>query len=125
MPRRRAAESVPEVEPNIEEVIIRHRKTKRGVRTTEKTVPIVVPNKKGITGQSAGSKKGRHPPLDPNKAEGSQGAMPTMDDTQTSQFIDDHLDDFPNLETEKDDPQTLVSTNYHLQEVNGLIVCRL
>jgi len=45
MGRRRAAESVPEVKEGIEEIIIQHAKTKRGVRTTQKSVPILVPSK--------------------------------------------------------------------------------
>jgi hypothetical protein len=124
MPRRRAAESVPEVEDGIEEVIIRHSKTKRGTRTTEKVVPVLIPGKEK-PGQSSHSKKGKKPQMDPDNAEGSQVALPTIVDTQIHQFIDEPAEDLPDLEMEKDQPQATVCTRYYLHEVKSLIGCRL
>ena len=124
MPRRRAAESVPETEDGIEEVVIRHSKTKRGIRTTEKVVPVLIPSKEK-PGQSSRSKKGKKPQMDPDKAEGSQVALQTMADTQIHQSIDEEAEDLPDLEMEKDQPHATVCTRYDLHKVKGLIGCRL
>jgi hypothetical protein len=118
MPLRRAAESVPDAEDGIEEVVIRHRRTKRGVRTTEKVVPVLRPGKVN-SGQPSKSKKGKQsqPPsqLETDNAEGSGGAFPTIDDVQTDQFIDEQEDGLPDLGTEQSQPDAKVCTRHHLQ----------
>jgi hypothetical protein len=125
MPRRRAAESVPEVEHDIEEVIIRHRKNKRGaVRTQEKSIPIVIPNVDAPR-QSERLRNRKLTPLDRSNAEGSQRAMPTMSDTQTSHFMDDPMEEFLNLETETDPPQASVCIQSHICSIENLIEFRL
>jgi hypothetical protein len=115
MGRRRAAESVPAVEDGIEEVIIKHRKTKRGVRTTEKVVPVLIPTKQKSR-QSSRSKKGMQRQLDPEpeKAEGSGVQVPSMDDLQTHQFIDEQVNDFPDIEPEKGQAHANVCAALHL-----------
>ena len=113
MGRRHAAESVPEVEEGIEEIIIQHAKTKWGVRTTQKSVPILVLSKEE-PGQPSHSKKGRQHQLEPDRAEGSGEGVSTMDDTQTHQFIDEQEYDPPDLETEESQPQANVCTTLHL-----------
>jgi hypothetical protein len=126
MGRRRAAESVPAVEDGVEEVIIKHRKTKRGIRTTEKVVPVPIPSK-DMPGQSSHSKKGKQRQLDPEleKAEGSGVQIPSMDDSQTHQFIDEQVDDLPDLEAEQGQPHANVCTTLHLHLIQTLIIFRL
>ncbi len=112
MGRRRAAESVPEVEDGIEEIVIWHAKTSRGFWTTEKSVPIIVPTKEK-SGQPSCSKKGKQHELEPNRAEGSGEGVTTMDDTQTHQFMDEQEYDLPDLEPEERQPQANVcSTDF-------------
>lgn len=115
MGRRRAAESVPAVEDGIQEVLIEHRQTRRGVRTTAKAVPILKPAAKK-PGQPSRSKKGKQRQVDPEQMEGdaSEGHLPTMEDTQEYQFIDGQVDDLPDLEREQGQPQANVSTGSHL-----------
>jgi hypothetical protein len=111
MPRRRAAESVPDVEDDIEERIIRHTKTKRGIRTMEKVVPVL---RKDKPAKPSKSKKGKQPPLETDIAEGSGGALPTYDDTHTPQFIDDQDDGFPDLGTAQGQAESKVCARLHL-----------
>jgi hypothetical protein len=113
MGRRRAAESVPAVEDGIEEVIIKHTRTRRGVRTTEKVVPVLIPSKEK-PGQSSRSKKGKQRQLDPERAEGSGARLPSMEDTQPHQYIDEQVDDLPDLDHEQDQPQASVCTGLYL-----------
>ncbi|KAI9436444.1 hypothetical protein H4582DRAFT_2078560 [Lactarius indigo] len=105
MPRRRAAESLLPAEEGIEEVIIHHRRTKRGIRTTQKSVPILLPTK-AKAGESSNSKKGKKDKaLDPATAEGSQMASASFKDTQAEQWIDEQMDEPPNDETKQSQPQ--------------------
>ncbi|KAH8995501.1 hypothetical protein EDB86DRAFT_2829415 [Lactarius hatsudake] len=72
MPWRCAAESLLPAEDGIEEVIIHHRRTKRGIRTTEKAVLILLPSK-AKPGQSSHLKQGKYnDQLGSDTAEGSQ-----------------------------------------------------
>lgn len=111
MGRRRADESVPEVEHGIEEVLIRHRKTRRGFRTTEKCVPVAIPVKDTL-GQPSKSKGGLNGISDPEQAEGSQVIPLTIDDAShecAEEQIYDHLDG----DMEHDQFQTNVCLSYH------------
>ncbi|KAH9007925.1 hypothetical protein EDB84DRAFT_1447239 [Lactarius hengduanensis] len=95
MPRRRAAESLLPAEDGIEEVIVRHRRTKRGIRTTEKAVPILLPSK-AKPAQSSHSKKGKkNDQLESDTAEGSQVILNSLGDTQSQQFIDEQMEGLP------------------------------
>jgi hypothetical protein len=125
MGRRRAAESVPAVEDGIEEVIIKHRKTKRGIRTTEKVVPVLIQSKEK-SGQSSRSKKGMQHQLDlePEKAEGSRMQLPLMDDSQTHQYIDEQVDDIPDIAPEQGHPHANVCNTLHLHWIETLILFR-
>jgi hypothetical protein len=116
MGRQCAAESVPAVEEGIEEVIIKHTRTKRGVRTTEKVVPILIPSKEKKPAQSSRSKKGKQCQLDPesDRAEGSVVQSPFMDDTEAHQFVEEQLNDYPDLEHEQGQPQASVCAGLHL-----------
>jgi hypothetical protein len=107
MGRRRAAESVPAAEDGIEEVIIKHTRTRRCIRTTEKVVPILLPSKEK-PGQSSRSKKGKQRQLapEPERAEQSE-QLPPMEDTETNQFIDEQ-------EHEQGQPEASVCTGLHL-----------
>jgi len=126
MGRRCAAESVPAVEEGIEEVIIKHTRTKRGVRTTEKVVPVLIPSKVK-PGQSSRSKKGKQCQLDPEleMAQGSEVQFPSMEDTQAHQFIDEQVDDLPDVEDEQGQPQASVCARLHLNLMETLIRHRL
>jgi hypothetical protein len=115
MGRRRAAESVPAVEDGIEEVVIKHTKTRRGVRTTEKVVPVVIPSKEK-PGQSSRSKKGKQRQLDPEQVEESEGHPLNIEDTQTEHFFDEQVDDFLTLAPEQGQSQANVCTGLHLLE---------
>src|ERR1700744_1696232 len=100
MGRRRAAESVPAVEKGIEEVIITHRKTRRGVRTTEKTVPVLVPSKEKSE-QPSSSKKGKRRQLHPAEVEASKGQPSTMNAAMEHEFTDEQVDHLPHPEMEQ------------------------
>lgn len=108
MPRRRPAESVPEVEDGIKEVLIEHRKTKRGIRTTAKVVPVLKPSKKK-PGQSSRSKKGKQHQVDPEQMEGV-GEAGTIEDTPG---VGELVDDFPDFEPEGGQSQAMVSPRLH------------
>ena len=92
MVRQCADESVPAAEHGIEEVIIRHRQTRRGIRTTEKVVPVLIPEKQK-PGQSSCSKKGQKGHVDLDLAERSGVPDTTMDEPQAPQYIDEQADD--------------------------------
>ncbi|KAH9005466.1 hypothetical protein EDB86DRAFT_2825116 [Lactarius hatsudake] len=105
MPRRRAAESLLPAEDGIEEVIIHHRRTKRGIRTTEKAVPILLPSK-AKPGQSSHLKQGKDDDqLGSDTAEGSQVILNSLGDTQSQQFIDEQMEGLPDDEMEQGQPQ--------------------
>ncbi|KAH9048857.1 hypothetical protein EDB84DRAFT_1556524 [Lactarius hengduanensis] len=105
MPQRRAAESLLPAEDGIEEVIIRHRRTKRGIQTTEKAVPILLPSK-AKPAQSSHSKKGKkNDQLESDTAEGSQVILNSLGDTQSQQFIDEQMEGLPDDDMEQGRPQ--------------------
>jgi hypothetical protein len=126
MGRRRAAESVPAVEEGIEEVIIKHTRTKWGVWTTEKVVPVLIPSKEK-PGQTSHSKKGkqRQGGPEPERAEGSGVQSPFMEDIEAHQFVEEQVDDLPDLEHEPGQPQASVCTRLHLHGMETLIQYRL
>ena len=113
MGRRRAAQSVPAVPDDVEEVIIKRRKTKRGVRTMEKVAPAIIP-KKNKPGQSSNTKKGKQHQLDPEQMDPPGSDFPTVEDTEAAQFIDEEVDDFPGLEDGQGQPHANVCTGSHL-----------
>ena len=115
MGRRRAAEAVPVAEDGIQEVVVEHRKTRRGVRTTEKVVPVLIPTKEK-PGQSSRSKKGKHHQLDPEKekADGSEVQLPVTDYTHEHQFPDEQAYDPPDDEPEQGQSQANVCTQHCL-----------
>jgi hypothetical protein len=119
MGRRRAAESVPETEDGIEDVIIQHTRTKRGVRTKQKSVPVVIPSKEK-PGQSSRS-KGKQQRLDLDNVGGSGDVLATMDDPQTHQFIDEQVDDLPELDSEQGPPHANVCISFHMPGSAALI----
>ncbi|KAH8994300.1 hypothetical protein EDB86DRAFT_2829803 [Lactarius hatsudake] len=105
MPWRCAAESLLPAEDGIEEVIIHHRRTKRGIRTTEKAVPILLPSK-AKPGQSSHLKQGKYDDqLGSDTAEGSQVILNSLGDTQLQQFIDEQMEGLPDDEMEQGRPQ--------------------
>src|ERR1700691_3372884 len=92
MPRARDI-IVPDAVMGIEEVVIKHTKTKMGtVRTTEKVVPVLRPQKES-SGQSSRSKKKGKLPQHVNKDGGSGGGIPIIDNLQTDLYMceDDNL----------------------------------
>ncbi len=113
MGSRRAAESVPAVEDGIEEVIIKHTKTRRGVRTTEKIVPPLISSKEK-PGQSSRLKKGKQRQMDLEQVEESERHLITIDDTQANQFLDEQVDDLCDLEPEQGQPQANVCITHHM-----------
>lgn len=126
MPRTRDV-IVPNAVQGIEEVVIKHTKTKRGtVRTTEKVVPVIRPPKKQ-SGQPSRSKKRPQPQSQPEEAEGSGGAIPTTtetDDAQTHQFMDEQEYDLPDVAAEDRQPQPTVCIRLYLHGMAGLSICR-
>ncbi|KAH9030538.1 hypothetical protein EDB85DRAFT_1891563 [Lactarius pseudohatsudake] len=115
MPRRRAAESLLPAEDGIEEVIVHHRKTKRGIRTTEKAVPILLPSK-AKPEQSSHSKKGKkNDQLESDTAEGSQVILNSLGDTQSQQFIDEQMEGLPDDHMEQGRPQPTTVMEQWLQ----------
>jgi hypothetical protein len=112
MPRTRDV-IVPDAVKGIDEVVIKHTKTKRGtVRTTEKVVPVVRPPKEK-SGQSSRSKKReKQPQILPDEAEGSGGAIPIIDDTQTHLYIDEQYD-LPEAAPGDSQPQATVCIRLH------------
>lgn len=95
MGRRRGPESVPAVEEGIDELVIHHRQTRRGTRTTEKVVPVVIPEKVK-PGESSKSKKGKTRQADPDVTRGSEvptGAMRDLD--EQAGFCPNQDEDYP------------------------------
>lgn len=98
---------VPVAVKGIEEVVIKHTRTKRGtIRTTETIIPIVRPPKEKKAGQTSRSrKKGNQAQSQPAKPDrsGGGGGVPTIDNTQTDQYIDEDL--YEDLEAPPDTRQ--------------------
>jgi hypothetical protein len=125
MPRRRAAESLLPAEDGIEEVIVRHRRTQRGIRTTEKAVPILLPSK-AKPEQSSHSKKGKKKDqLESDTAEGSQVILNSLGDTQAQQFTDEQMEGLPDDDMEQGRPQPTVCIRHHLNAAKVLMRFRL
>ncbi|KAH9008300.1 hypothetical protein EDB85DRAFT_2164631 [Lactarius pseudohatsudake] len=95
MPRSRDI-TVPNIMDGIEEVIIKHTKTKRGtIRTTETIVPIIKPQKKPSVQLSRSKKKETQPQHRPDGAEGS-----TMHNTRVHQYMEEQEEyDLPGPES--------------------------
>jgi hypothetical protein len=112
MVRRRADEPVPAMEHGIEEVIIRHRKTKRGVRTTEKSIPVLIPvkDKPGKSSHYNGRQNGQ---LDPECLMGSEVNIPTINDASFHQCTDEQPYDHPDGDVEKEETQSNVCLLYY------------
>jgi hypothetical protein len=112
MVRRRADLPVPAMEEGIEEVLICHRKTRRGVRTTEKSIPVLI-SVKDRPGQNPQSKKGQNGISDSNLVDGSEAIMPTIDDATFHQCADEHAYDHPDIDINRDQPQTNVCQSWY------------
>jgi hypothetical protein len=104
MVQQRADESVPLVEHGIGEVIIQHRQTRHGVRTVEKSVPVLV-QEKPKCGQSSCSKKGQKGHVDPESVECSRVLDPIMDDPQAPQCINEQFDSAPDMDADEGTPK--------------------
>ena len=85
----------------VQEVVIRHTRTKRGtIRTTETVIPIVRPPT-DTSGQSSRSKKkGKQPQIPADDAQASGQAIPIIDDTQAIPHMDEQEYDFPDAAPE-------------------------
>jgi hypothetical protein len=126
MPRSRDM-IIPDAVEGIEEVVIKHTKTKRGtIRTTEKVVPVLHPQKER-SGESSRTKKkkGTQHEIQPDVSEGSGRPTPTMGDKQIHQYVDNQDYDLLDGVEEDTRPQASVSTRFHLYGVSVLIGCRL
>jgi hypothetical protein len=111
MPRTRDV-IVPDAVKGIEEVVIKHTKTKRGtVRTTETVVPVVRPPKEKSGQSSRSKKKGKQPQIQPDEAEGSGGALPIIDNTQTHPYMDEQYD-LPDAAPEDSQPHATVCITF-------------
>ena len=95
MVRRRADEPVHAVEDGIVEVKIEHRKTSRGIRTKEKTVPVRVAVK-GKSGKFSHS-KGKADQSGPELVEDPGVAVPPLDNSQPHQYVEEQADGFDDL----------------------------
>lgn len=92
MGRRRAQESVPATEQGIEEVVIKHRQTRSGVRTSNTTLPVLIPVKKKH-GKSSRSSKEDRAQVDVESVGRSTPLDTGIDDLQVPQYIDEHVVD--------------------------------
>lgn len=115
---------VPKTVKGIEEVVIKHTKTKRGtIRTTEKVVPVSRPQK-ARSGESSRSKKGAQPPTEPERAGRSAPAGPdfTPGDTLTDPYMVEQEYDLPDsAEDSQPHPQATVCNTLQLHEMGVLI----
>jgi hypothetical protein len=110
---------VPNAVPGIEEVVIKHTKTKRGtVRTMEKVVPILQPPTKQ-SGHRSMSKKRPQPHSQPDEAEGSGGAIPMAAPDGAHAFTDDQEFELQDVATEDSQPQATVCIGFHLHIMVG------
>jgi hypothetical protein len=124
MPRSRDT-IVPDAVEGIEEVVIKHTKTKRGtIRTTEKVVPVLRPQKEHSR-ESSRSKKGTQHRIQPDGSEGSGVPTLTMGDKQIPQYMDNQEYDLLDVAEEDTQPQATVGTRFHLYGITVLIGCRL
>jgi len=108
MPRTRDV-IVPNAVKGIEDVIVTHTKTKRGTRTREKVIPVVLPKPEG-SGQSSKSKKGSPANSQPNTP-GSERAIPTevpAEYVEDAQFPGEQDYGFPDPIAEPRRPQASV-----------------
>jgi len=120
---------VPDIVDGIEEVVIKHTKTRQGtIRTTEKVVPVLRPRKEHSGKSSKSKKKGKQPQREPEDAEGSGRPVPTPDDIQVHPYLEEQGYDL--LDTAEDSqpqatPQATVCITFHLHGMTLLIRCRL
>lgn len=110
MVRRRADEPAHAVEDGIEEVKIEHRKTGRGIRTKEKTVPVRV-TVKGKSGKSSRS-KGKADQSGPELVEDPGAVVPPLDNAQAHQYVEERADGFDDPCLDQDQPQAHVCTTF-------------
>jgi hypothetical protein len=110
MVRRRADEPVHAVEDGIEEVKIEHRKTSRGIRTKEKTVPVRVAVK-GKSGKFSHS-KGKADQSGPELVEDPGVAVPPLDNSQPHQYVEERADGFDDPCPDQDQSQAHVCTAF-------------
>ncbi|KAH9019846.1 hypothetical protein EDB84DRAFT_1441986 [Lactarius hengduanensis] len=104
MPRSRDV-IVPDIIDGIEEVVIKHTKTKRGtIRTTEKVVPVVCPQKERSGQPSRPRKKGTQPQHHEENANTSGTAIRTPDseDPHMHQYTDEQQPEYPLQDTTED-----------------------
>jgi hypothetical protein len=105
MPRTRDV-IIPDAVKGIQEVVIKHTKTKRGtIRTTETVVPVLRPPKEKSGQSSRSKKKGKQPQIQPDDAEGSGGAIPIIDHAQNQLFTDEQEYDPPDPAPEDSQPR--------------------
>ncbi|KAH9011462.1 hypothetical protein EDB84DRAFT_1445140 [Lactarius hengduanensis] len=104
MPRSRDV-IVPDIVDGIEEVVIKHTKTKRGtIRTTEKVVPVVRPQKERSGQPSRPRKKGTQPQHHAENANTSGTAIRTPDseDPHMHLYTDEQQPEYPLQDTTED-----------------------
>jgi hypothetical protein len=108
MVRRRADEPALPVEHGIEERVIQHVKTKRGIRTKEKSVPILKSVKKKPS-RSKPRKDQSGPEL---AAEGSGATVPLVTPSNY-QYDEGQVDGLHDVYPEHDQPPPSVCTTFH------------
>src|ERR1700761_6367765 len=85
---------VPDIVEGIEEVVIKHTRTKCGtIRTTEKVVPVVRPQKEKSGQPSRSHKKNTQPQVQAETAEVSGRSIPTHGDLQIGLYTDEQYMD--------------------------------
>ena len=115
MGRRRGPELVLAVEEGIDELVIHHRPTRRGTQTTEKVVPVVIPEKIK-PGESSKTKKGKMRQVDPNVTNSSKvpiGAIQYLDE-QAGLCPNQDEDYHPDPEDAHDHPEANVCVQFSL-----------
>jgi hypothetical protein len=104
MVQRCADESVPAVQQGIKEVVIQHWRTRHGVRTTEKAVPVLILEKPKC-GQSSCSKKGQKAHVDPEFPECSRGMDAIINEPKAPQYFDEDVYNTFNMGTSEGTPK--------------------
>jgi hypothetical protein len=100
-----ADELVPTMEHGIEKVLIHHRKTRHGVQTMEKHIPVLIPvkDRPGKSSQSKGRQRGL---LDLECPKGSEVTIPTIDNALFHQCTDEQIYDHPDSDMKNDQSQS-------------------
>ena len=123
---------VPDMVDGIEEVIIKHTKTKCGtVRTTEKVVPVLRPRMElpsPSIQSSQSKKKGMQAQSEPQNTVGSGKPVQTLDNIQVHPYLDEQgyeqgydLPDTAEDSQPQATPQTTVCITFHLHGMTLLI----